>query len=73
MTARLLIRRESMENKECPCAPVKDLQRLTREQEKRLSEGSVNFAVINAKLNIVMGILGCIGAAVASVIVKMVF
>ncbi len=62
-----------MSEKDCPCQTVRNLQALTAEQEKRLAQGSVNFAVINTKLNIVMGILGAVGVAIAGVVVKMAF
>lgn len=59
--------------KKCPCDTVVELQRTTKEQEKRLNDGNVQFAIISTKLNIMMAILGAIGIAVIGAVVTMIF
>lgn len=58
--------------KKCPCDTVIELQKTTKEQEKRLNDGNVQFAIIATKLNIMLAILGVIGTAVIGVVVKMI-
>lgn len=60
------------DEKQCPCQTVIDLQNKTTEQEKRLNDGNVNFAVINTKLNLIMAVMGAIGTALVGVIVKII-
>ena len=60
------------DEKQCPCQTVIDLQNKATEQEKRLNDGNVNFAVINTKLNLIMAVMGAIGTALVGVIVKMI-
>lgn len=43
-----------------------------KEYEKRLSEGSINFAIITTKLNVVLAIISAIGLAMAAFIVEIV-
>ena len=43
------------------------------EHDKQLNHGSVQFAVINTKLNVVIGVMAAIGVAFCGVIVKMLF
>jgi hypothetical protein len=61
------------EKNECPCEAVKHLQKIVDEHEKQLNKGAVQFAVINTKLNVVIGVMGAIGVAFCGVIVKMLF
>ena len=58
------------EEKQCPCDTVIELRKKTDEQEKRLNDGNVNFAVINTKLNLIMAVMSAIGTALVGVIVK---
>ncbi len=44
-----------------------------RQIESRLTQGSVEFAKLNVKMNIVLGILAFIGTACGGVIVKILF
>ena len=67
------------ERKDCPCEAVRHLAEIVEKQEerlekheKRLSDGTTNFAVINTKLNFMLAVLGTIGVAVAGVLVKMI-
>lgn len=60
------------ENKKCPCDTVRDLEKKVEEQKDQLADGTTQFAVINTKLNLIMGVLGTIGAALVAVIVKMI-
>lgn len=62
---------------ECPCEAVRHLAEMLEKHderleshEKRLAEGSINFAVINTKLNLMLGVLCTIGVAIAGVLVK---
>ena len=59
--------------KECPCEAVKHLQEIVEGHEKQLNKGAVQFAVINTKLNVVIGVMAAIGVAFCGVIVKMLF
>lgn len=61
-----------MPERECPCATVKELQETVEKQREELIDCQINFSAINAKLNIVLGVLGVIGAAMCGVIVNMV-
>lgn len=60
-----------------PCEQVKqlekDFQEFVNETEKRLAKGDTTFAVINTKLNWLIGILGCIGATCLTAVLKLVF
>lgn len=62
-----------VENKNCPCETVKELEKKVEDQKERLNKGSVEFATINTKLNMLMAILGAIGTAVVGLVVKMMF
>lgn len=64
-----------MENDKCPvgeCQSFKELEKIVQGHDKSLADGKVQFAVINTKLNIVMGIMASIGVALCGVVVKMV-
>jgi DNA transposition AAA+ family ATPase len=61
------------EKKDCPCEAVKHLQKIVEGHDKQLNNGNVQFAVINTKLNVVIGVMGTIGVALCGVIVKMLF
>ncbi len=65
-----------MENDcQTPCAALRQLNReLTRyrqQTDERLREGSTRFAVIDTKLNWLIGILGSIGISVLGVLLKL--
>ena len=67
------------ERKDCPCEAVRHLAEIVEKQEerlekheKRLSDGTTNFAVINTKLNFMLAVLSTVGVAVAGVLVKMI-
>lgn len=78
---------EHTKNDSCPCEAVRTLSELVKKHEetidkheqrldkhdKRLFDGNTNFAVINTKLNFMLGVLGSIGVAVVGVLVKFVF
>lgn len=55
------------------CKALEDLERRVDDHDDRLAKGDTNFAVVNVKLNLVIGILSTIGVAIAGVIVKMIF
>lgn len=55
------------------CKALEDLARRVDDHDDRLAKGDTNFAVVNVKLNLVIGILSTIGVAIAGVIVKMIF
>ncbi len=59
------------ENKKCPCDTVRELEKQVDEQRSQLAKGETQFAVINTKLNLIMGVLGTVGAALVGIIVKM--
>ena len=61
-----------MDEKKCPCEAVAKLQEIVDEQQKQLSKGETQFAVINTKLNLIMGVLGTVGVALAGVVVKLI-
>lgn len=56
--------------KECPCKAVIDLQAIVEKQRERLNEGDKQFAVINTKLNALIGILAIFGSAIVTAVVK---
>ena len=63
--------------KKCPCEAVEHLTELVAQHsdrlekhEKRLGDGNTNFAVINTKLNFMLGVLSTIGIAIVGVLVK---
>ena len=58
--------------KKCPCDTVIELQKMTKDQEKRLNDGNVQFAIINTKLSIIMWGLGATCGALIGVIVKLI-
>ncbi|MCI9626540.1 MAG: hypothetical protein HFI90_07130 [Clostridia bacterium] len=62
-----------MEVEKCPCDAVIELQKIVAEHEHQLNDGRVQFAVINTKLNIVLGVITTVGVALCGVIIKMIF
>ena len=60
------------ENKKCPCDTVIELQKTTKEQEKRLNDGNTQFAVINTKLNLIMWVGGVLATASIGCIISMI-
>jgi len=58
--------------KECPCEAVKHLQEIVDNHEKQLNKGNVQFAVINTKLNVVIGVMAAIGVAICGVVCNMI-
>ncbi|MGN0653739.1 MAG: hypothetical protein ACI4KD_02340 [Oscillospiraceae bacterium] len=59
------------EEKVCPCQTVKDLEKQVDEQRSQLAKGETQFAVINTKLNLIMGVLGTVGASLVGIIIKL--
>ncbi len=59
------------EEKTCPCQTVKDLEKQVDEQRSQLAKGETQFAVINTKLNLIMGVLGTVGAALVGIVIKL--
>lgn len=59
------------EEKICPCQTVKDLEKQVDEQRSQLAKGETQFAVINTKLNLIMGVLGTVGASLVGIIIKL--
>lgn len=57
----------------CPCDAVVKLQEIVETHNKRLADGSVEFAVISTKLNIIMAVLSALGVAVGGAIVALLF
>ncbi len=55
------------------CKALEELTKRVDDHEDRLAKSDTNFAVVNVKLNLVIGILSTIGVAIAGVIVKMIF
>ena len=49
----------------------RELEKKVEEQKDKLAKGETQFAVINTKLNLIMGVLGTVGAALVGIIVKM--
>ena len=62
-----------MPDKQCPCEAVEELKELVEKHEKRLADGSVQFAVISTKLNIIMAVMGALGVAVCGAMVALLF
>lgn len=62
----------SEERKNCPCEAVRMLEKQVEEQRTQLAKADTQFAVILTKLNLIMGILGTVGATLAGIIIKMI-
>ena len=60
-------------NEKCPCEAVVKLQEIAERHDQQLNDGKINFAVINTKLNIVLGVMATIGIAICGIVVKMMF
>lgn len=52
------------------CEALKNLKIVVNEHERQLADGRTQFAVINTKLNIVMGIMGTIGVSLCAIVIK---
>lgn len=68
------------DERNCPCEAVRELKEIVagheqhlQKHDEQLNHGTTNFAVINTKLNIVLGVLAVVGTAVCGVVVKMIF
>lgn len=57
----------------CPCMKCAEFDELIKKHEEQLHKGDTTFAVINTKLNVVIGVLAAVGTAICGVIVKMIF
>ncbi len=55
------------------CDALKELEKRVDDHDDRLAKGDTNFAVVNVKLNLILGVLSAVGAALAGVLLKMVF
>lgn len=55
------------------CDALKDLEKRVDDHDDRLAKGDTSFAVVNVKLNLILGVLSAVGAALAGVLLKMVF
>lgn len=62
-----------MEEKQCPCEPVRVLQEEMKQACKELAKGDTKFAVIDTKLNLIIAIMAFLGASVGGVVVSMLF
>ncbi len=60
-------------DKTFPYPTLNDTQNQIASHEKRLSELSTAIAVINAKLNIMLAILGAVGVSLLGVAVRLMF
>lgn len=68
------------DERNCPCEAVRELKEIVAGHEQHLQKhdeqlihGTTNFAVINTKLNIVLGVLAVVGTTVCGVVIKMMF
>lgn len=59
-----------MEN--CPCNKCIELENCIKKHEDQLHKGDTTFAVINTKLNIVLGVMAAIGTAICGMLVRMI-
>lgn len=55
------------------CKALEELEKRVDDHDDRLAKGDTNFAVVNVKLNLILGVMSAIGVAIAGVIVKMIF
>ncbi len=55
------------------CDALKELGKRVDDHDDRLAKGDTSFAVVNVKLNLILGVLSAVGAALAGVLLKMVF
>lgn len=56
----------------CPCTKCLELEEYIKKHEEQLHKGDTTFAVINTKLNIVLGVLAAVGTALCGVMAKMI-
>jgi len=59
--------------KDCPCDAVKELKAIVERHDNQLGDGKVQFAVINTKLNVVIGVFTTIGVALCGILIKFLF
>jgi hypothetical protein len=62
-----------VEEKQCPCESVRELQAEIKKHRTELAKGDIRFAVIDTKLNLIIAIMAFLGAAVGGVVVSMLF
>lgn len=55
------------------CDALKELEKRVDDHDDRLAKVDTNFAVVNVKLNLIIGIMSAVGVALAGVVVKMIF
>ena len=55
------------------CDALKELEKRVDGHDERLAKGDTNFAVVNVKLNLILGVLSTVGVAVVGVLIKMLF
>lgn len=55
------------------CDALKELEKRVDDHDDRLAKSDTNFAVVNVKLNLILGVLSAVGVALAGVVVKMIF
>ncbi len=54
----------------CPCEAVKELGKIVERHDMELSKVNVQFAVLDTKMNIVLGVMSAIGIAICGVLIK---
>lgn len=59
--------------KQCPCDTVITLEKIVEVQKDKCAQNDIQLAVINTKLNLIMWLLAAVGAAVISMVIKMIF
>ena len=62
-----------MEEKICPCPALLELREIVDDHRDSLARSDTKFAVIDTKLNLIIGIMSFMGAAVGGVVVSMLF
>ena len=59
--------------KQRPCDTVTTLEKIVEVQKDKCAQNDIQLAVINTKLNLIMWLLAAVGAAVISMVIKMIF
>ncbi len=58
---------------ETACKALKELEKRVDNHDERLAKGDTDFAVVNVKLNLILGVMSAVGVAMAGVLVRMLF
>ena len=61
------------DEEKCPCAAVMELKEIVKQHDDLINKGHTNFAVIDTKLNTMIGALAAIGLGILGIVLPMLF